>query len=224
MSDLKQALTSGTRVELTQIPRSALVYTARGLGYGSDKYARSNFYGAPPPGVTELARLLGYIDATMRHLTRVADAINRAIGTGGDVVAAASTVDDDGGGKFPPSMLPDLAHALASLAIGVECGTNAGLLPVDPGQPWTKHPMYAAVLARRNAPAESLAQKDDPDAERRRVETLRQTPLEAAVSDALDHYADQHAANVQASVQASATLIETRVVNGAFDVVPLADY
>jgi len=170
IGDMKQGLT-GSRPALSIVPRTMLLYVTRGLEYGADKYARGNYHGEPPKGVTEEQRLLGYVDAALRHLTRVSDALNRAIGTGGDLTAAASVVDDDGGGKFPPSMLPDLAHALASIAIGVTCAADAGLMPRDPGQPWKVHPLYAEVLARRSGEA-GLPQKDDPDAERARVQAL----------------------------------------------------
>lgn len=164
--DMKQALTSGGRPKLSMIPRVALIYITRALEYGSDKYARSNFYGAAPAGVSSAERVLGYIDATQRHLARVADNINRALGTGGDLAAAVGTVDADGGGKFPASNIPDLAHALASLTIGVLCAVNDGLLPEDPGQPWR------AELGATAARAGDIPQKDDPAAEKARVAAL----------------------------------------------------
>lgn len=166
IGDMKQALTSGARPKLSILPRVALVYTTRALEYGAAKYARGNYYGPAPKGVSPAERLLGYIDAAQRHLARVADNMNRALGTGGDLAAAASTVDSDGGGKFPASALPDLAHALASLAIGVLCGVNDGLLPEDPGQPWV------ALAGEAGLP-----QKDDPAAERARVAALGGQPV-----------------------------------------------
>jgi hypothetical protein len=168
------------RVPMSILPRTAQIYMARAIAFGAAKYARGNYHGPPPASLGANAgamRLLGYIDAAQRHLARVADAMNRALGTGGDLAAAAATRDEDGGGKFPASMLPDLAHALASLGIGVSCGVDDGLLPEDPGQPW--------VAAGTE---QGLPQKDDPDAERARVEALnseiasgfkarRETPL-----------------------------------------------
>jgi hypothetical protein len=161
--DMKAGLTTDARAKLSILPRIGLIYACRAIEYGADKYARGNYHGPPPAALGKDAgakRLLGYIDATMRHLTRVSDALNRALGTGGDLVAAAATVDDDGGGKFAPSMLPDLAHALASLVIGVSCAVDDGLLPADPGQPWAQKG------------EQGLPQKDDPAAERRRIEQL----------------------------------------------------
>lgn len=160
--DMKQGLTS-SRPKMSIVPRSGLIYSVRPLEYGAAKYARANYHGPAPTGVSSVERLLGYLDATQRHITRVTDAINRALGTGGDLVAACRTVDSDGGGKFPASNLPDLAHALASLLIGVTCAVDDGLLPEDPGQPWKE------LLE----PEIGLPQKDDPAAERARVQALR---------------------------------------------------
>lgn len=158
---MKQELT-GNRPRMSLLPRAALVYETRGLEYGDDKYSKGNYYAPAPEGIQPVDRLLAYLDATQRHITRVTNAIIRAIGTGGDVVAACRTRDEDGGGKFPASNLPDLAHALSSLAIGVACAVEDGLLEPDPGQPW------------RDASSESgLPQKDDPDAERKRVLAIR---------------------------------------------------
>lgn len=161
IGDMKQGLTS-SRPRMSILPRAGLIYGVRPLEYGADKYVRGNYHGKPPQGVSPVERLLGYLDATQRHITRVTDAINRAMGTGGDLVAACATVDADGGGKFPASNLPDLSHAIASLLLGVTCAVDDGLLPEDPGQPWK-----AALAAELGLP-----QKDDPAAERSRVAAL----------------------------------------------------
>lgn len=162
VGDMKQGLT-GSRPKMSILPRVPMVHAVRAIEYGADKYARGNYHGPAPAGVSPEDRLLGYVDATIRHLTRVADAINRAKGTGGDVRAACSTRDEDGGGKFPASSLPDLSHALASMMIGVSCAADDGLLVEDPGQPW-----------KNQLPAEvAIPQKSDPAAERARVASLR---------------------------------------------------
>lgn len=127
--DMKAALTGGAKPPLAAIPRAALNYAARALQWGDRRYERGNYRRPPPPGVTPEARLLAYLDATMRHLTDVADALNKAIGTGGDVHQAAQRPDVESG-------LPELAHALASLSIGITCAVDDGLLHADPGAPW----------------------------------------------------------------------------------------
>lgn len=167
IGDMKAGLTSGAKPKLSILCRAGLVYEARGQEYGADKYARGNHHGPPPPALGDdrkragALRLLGYIDAAQRHLTNVADAINRALGTGGDLVAAASTRDMDGTNTFPASELPELAHAKTSLGIGISCAIDDGLLPADPGQPW------ASKVGNVELP-----QKDDPAAERARVAAL----------------------------------------------------
>lgn len=169
VGDMKHGL-GGARPAMSILPRTGLVHGGRAIEYGADKYARGNYHGAPPAKLGEHAeakRLLGYIDAAMRHLTHVSDKINRALGTGGDVNAAASVVDDEASGGFPASNLPHLDHALASLLIGVSCAVDGGLLPVDPGQPWK-----AAM------PETGLPQKDNPAAERERVAALQKQRLD----------------------------------------------
>lgn len=188
MSDMKATRDKsnpGARPKLSILQYNGLVHGVRGTEYGADKYARGNYFGPPPAGVDPVDRFAGYIDAAIRHLGKIAQAINVAKGTGTDARVACGVVDDEASGGFPPSMLPHIAHAIAGMMIGVECGVTDGLLPADPGQPWISHPAYAEVQARRSTPAkvinasygqtlveQGLPQKDDPDAERRRVEQL----------------------------------------------------
>lgn len=177
-----------SRPELSILPYNGMVFGSRATEYGADKYARGNYFGAPPANVDPVDRFAEYLSAAMRHLGKIAQAINVAKGTGGDARAACADLDTEASGGFPPSMLPHIAHAIAGLMIAVECGINDGLLPADPGQPWKRHEMYGAVLDRRAAglkgnklegltdvairAQQGLPQKDDPDAERRRVEEL----------------------------------------------------
>lgn len=157
---------TATRPKLSINPQAALVYMSRALAFGAAKYRRGNYHGPCPEGVTREERYLGYVDAAIRHLTRVSDALNVALGTGGDTVAAASIKDSFAGGGFPASNLPDMAHALASIALAVVCGIADGLLPEDPGQPWVAEAK----------PEPGLPQKDDTAAERARVDALRTPP------------------------------------------------
>lgn len=165
-TDMKHGLTS-TRPKLSILPLVGLVYGTRGLEYGGDKYRRGNYYAPPPPGVEPIDRLLGYIDAAQRHLAKTAEALNRVKGLGGDAAAAAACVDNEASGGFPPSMIPHLAHAIASLLIGVSVGVDDGLLPADPGTPWK-----ALIAAAKDGNVNPLSQKDDPAAERARVDAL----------------------------------------------------
>lgn len=163
----------GERPKLSLQQYNAAVWRSRATEYGADKYARGNYHGPPPASVKPVDQIVEYLDAAMRHLGKVAQAVNVAYGTGGDVGAALACPDDDASGDFPPSMLPHLAHTLAGLSIMVEIGVGAGILPADPGQPWKTHPLYAEVLRRRGESGSATPQKSDPDAERRRIEGLR---------------------------------------------------
>jgi len=193
----------GSRLQFSQLPRAGLAAATRAIEYGSDKYARSNFYGPPPAKLGDDApakRLLGYIDAAMRHLTHVSDKINRALGTGGDVAAACRVVDDEASAGFPASNLPHLSHALASLLIGVSCAVDDELLPEDPGQPW--RPALAAMTgATTGEPA--IAQKDDPAAERDRVRKLRAESRAVRIETLQYLASDRDAPSTAAAAQAA---------------------
>lgn len=175
MSNLKVTRNAGERAAGTERPRlslqqyNAAVWKTRATDYGADKYARGNYHRPPPAGVESVAQIVEYLDAALRHLGKVAQAVNVAYGTGGDVGEALACVDDESSAGFPPSMLPNLAHVLSGLSIAVEIGVQSGIMPADPGQPWKHHPMYAEVLARRGDVATiALPQKNDPDAEHAR--------------------------------------------------------
>lgn len=176
VGDMKAGLTSGARPKLSINGKHAAIYQCRGSEYGEAKYARGNYHGPAPANVTPEARIMGYIDAVMRHCTEIADAYNRALGTGGDARAAIACADTGASGGFPASMLPHLAHILAGAGIAVECAVADGLLPADPGQPW-----------KAGAVEQGLPQKDDPAAERARVESLRRS------HEALDEYYQRQA-------------------------------
>ena len=182
VGDMKQGLT-GARPKLSILPRVGLTYGTRGCEYGADKYARGNYHGPPPATVTPAERVLGYVDAALRHLTAISDAANHALGTGGDLAAALALPDDEASGGFPASGLPHFAHALASLLIGVSVAADDGLLPADPGQP-----------LRAGAQVE-LPQKNDPAAERQRVADLAAARVrEPGVYDVAEAPTDPHAA------------------------------
>ena len=161
------------RPRMSILQRHGLIHAVRATEYGADKYARGNYFGPPPTGVDPIDHFAEYVDAAIRHLMHVAQAINVAKGTGGDQRAACAVVDDDSSGGFPPSLLPHFSHTIAGLMIATEVAVANGLLPDDPGQPWKQHPMYLEVLARRKPTADALAQKDDPDSERKRIAGLK---------------------------------------------------
>jgi hypothetical protein len=138
--DLKAGLT-GTKPQLAQLPFEALVYPCRALEYGGlpkpfGKYQLGNYHRPAPDNIDPAERVLGYLSAMLRHGGRVVSAVTRAKGVGGDVKAAFASRDDDHDGKFPPSMLPDLAGMAASALLAIQTAINDGLIPADPGRPW----------------------------------------------------------------------------------------
>lgn len=132
--DQKAGLT-GDRPKLSLVPTAPLVHCSRAMEYGAEKYERGNYHSPPPENLTPEARVMGHVDAALRHLTKITDAYNRAVGTTGDARAAIAVVDDRG---EVPSNLPDLAHAVAAVGIALQCAVDAGILPADPGRPWKK--------------------------------------------------------------------------------------
>jgi len=200
-SDMKHGLTS-SKPKLSIIGRRSMNYQTRGMEYGDDKYARGNYYNAPPAGVSRVERFMGYVDAAMRHLTDIALAYNYAKGTGGDVGAACSIIDDEINGEFPPSMLPHIALAAASMMVGIEVAVMDGILQADPGQPWKKHPLYQTVLEKRGLKVIDIPQKYDTEAERDRVQRLHADREE---------FENEFAAHEK-------RLKDARVASGAYDV------
>lgn len=166
MTDMKAQRDAGERAtcarpQLSLIDYDAQVSEVRAKAYGADKYRRANYHGDLPAGVDPVDQFLGYVDAAMRHLGKVAKAVAHAKGTGGDVRAACAAVDDEAAGDFPASMLPHVAHAQASLAILVTCAVGNGLLPADPGEPWKASPAYVPAMRARGKlpPADPIPQK-----------------------------------------------------------------
>jgi hypothetical protein len=135
--DMKAGLRGG-KPQLSLNPRAALVHLARVLEYGAAKYERGNYHRGTPEGSTDWERAAGYLDALLRHTTRVADEVNRLRGTDGDPREAFKVRDTHHDGKFPPSFLPDVAHALASAALLTTVLVDLGVLGDDIGTPWKK--------------------------------------------------------------------------------------
>lgn len=142
LGDLKEALSSGRKPDVTHLRRSLAVYLGRACEYGDDKYERANY--ARPTGSTaeDFARLRAYLGAALRHLLAWLDSLEHH--QAGDpfledeagMRAAAYAPDTDDSPKFPASQLPHGAHLAASIMMAIEQATAAGLIPVDPGRPW----------------------------------------------------------------------------------------
>jgi hypothetical protein len=141
--DMKEGLTNG-KPQLSQLPQAGLVYTARAFEYGCSptKYERGNYLRPTLDTLADFDRLLSYLDALLRHATKITTEMNRARGctdqTETDLRAAAMCIDKESG-------LPHLCGMMASGMMAIQQAVDAGLIPADPGRPWEKLPKAKVV-------------------------------------------------------------------------------
>jgi hypothetical protein len=134
--DMKEGLTNG-KPQLSQLPQAGLVYTTRAFEYGCSptKYERGNYLRPTLDTLADFDRLLSYLDALLRHATKITTEMNRARGctdqTETDLRAAAMCIDKESG-------LPHLCGMMASGMMAIQQAADAGLIPADPGRPWDK--------------------------------------------------------------------------------------
>jgi hypothetical protein len=144
VKDLKAALGSNIKPDITHVRTSLKVYVARNCEYGNDKYVRSNYL--RPVGSLKEAfeRYRSYLRAVDSHLSQTLDAMERHQATdpnledesGMCMAAYAADTDETPGAKVGASGLPHIGGCAASLNMAIEQAVLAGLLPPDPGQPW----------------------------------------------------------------------------------------
>ena len=147
MKDLKASLGNGIKPPISHVRGPMKTYIARGCDYGTAKYmVRANFLRpAGVPGIRgAFIRLGEYIESVDRHVTAFQDAMERHLSLDPELsdvegmkTAAYAADDSPGNDKVGPSLLPHLAHAAAALNMAITQAVYAGLLPEDPGQPWT---------------------------------------------------------------------------------------
>lgn len=132
--DMKAGLING-KPQLSQFPLAAMIYATRAFEYGNSKYERGNYLRPTVDTLADFDRLLAYIDAGLRHLTKVTLEMNRVRGctemSKVDLMAGAICTDLESG-------LPHLCGAITSIAMGIQQAVDAGLIPADPGRPWEK--------------------------------------------------------------------------------------
>lgn len=136
-TDMKEGLTGGKPM-LSELPYAALVYAARGFEYGHSpgKYERGNYLRPTVDVLADFHRMQFYLDAVLRHVTKLTTEMNRALGCGdkteAELKAAAMTMDVESG-------LSHLTGMLANGMMAVQQAVDAGLICADPGQPWLKN-------------------------------------------------------------------------------------
>lgn len=163
MKDMKEGLTSARKADTTHVRKSIQVYIARPCEWGSVKYERSNFLrpasdhppGSPEATAADFERFRAYLRAARDHLSDALDSMERhqaldpQLRDVEGMRRAAYAVDTDAkpGCPFGPSGLPHVAPGAASIMMAIEQATFFGLLPADPGQPWTAARARIAALA-----------------------------------------------------------------------------
>lgn len=134
--DMKAGLRDG-KPKLSRMPYDALVYAARAFEWGESpgKYEQGNFLLPTPDTLAAFDRLMGYLDAALRHAQKLTLSMSRARGTGdksdAQLRAAAMATDPDGG-------LPHLCGLAASVLMAIQQAVDSGLIATDPGRPWEK--------------------------------------------------------------------------------------
>lgn len=145
MKDLKAALSSSVKPDITHVRTPLLNYTARNCEYGNDKYERANYIRPTQPGLSnDFQRYRAYLRAAVSHAYKVLDSMERHQAmdpkledeAGMRTACYAVDMDPDTSGKVGPSKLSHIGGTCASLNMALEQAVTAGLLPEDPGTPW----------------------------------------------------------------------------------------
>jgi len=150
MKDLKEALSSGRKPDITHARTPLLVYVARGCEYGDStqggKYIRANYLRPTEDLKADFLRYRAYLRAVVSHASQILDSLelHQAMDPdltdveGMKVAAYAKDVDAAPGCTVGASRLPHACGLAASINMVITQAVNAGLIPADPGQPWRK--------------------------------------------------------------------------------------
>ena len=153
--DMKAALGNASKPDHTHVRTAIMTYIARACEYGSAKYERANYMRPTPDGSVKsnFIRFGGYLRSVQTHIAATLDSMELHLATDPDLedeagmlsAAYAPDTDETQGAKVGASGLPHVAHAAAALMMATVQATLYGLLPSDPGQPWTPQVSTAAV-------------------------------------------------------------------------------
>lgn len=142
LSDIKEALGSRVKPDTTHVRRGFKIYCARASEYGDDKYERANYLCRSASLREGFEKFREYIRATIDHLDKTLEAMeyhqaeDPELRDQDGMKLAARHPDLEDSPRFRASRLPHIAHACASLMMGVEKGIRDGLIEKDPGRPW----------------------------------------------------------------------------------------
>ena len=160
MKDLKAALNSTLKPDITHCRTPYLNYTARACMYGNVKYERANYArptGDGPhttPTREDFERFRAYLRAGASHIFQVLDAMEAHQANDPQFLdvegmkRAAFAVDTDvtPGAKVGASLLPHVSPACASLNMAITQAVACGLLPADPGPTWEARTQPATTI------------------------------------------------------------------------------
>ena len=233
MKDLKEALGSARKADVTHVRSGIKRYIARACEYGSAKYERGNYLrpaaaGAKRGGTqapelvrADFNRLRAYLRAAASHIDATLDAMELHLAEDPQLLdvegmrraAYAEDTDAKPGCRVGASGLPHVAHAAASLMMAIEQATVYGLLPDDPGEPWA---LRAVVAAMPEEPSEFVCEPDigTEVADEREQMYLRMSG-DRPVSKPLKAYADEVAAEFEPPASPDDELIVMRWRDGA---------
>jgi hypothetical protein len=158
--DMKEALTTGRKADITHMRTPTLVYGARACEYGDDKYCRANYLRPTTSTKEDFLRYRQYLRAAVNHINQTLDSMEYHQAEDPDLqdtegmkkAAYAPDTDAKPGCPVGASYLPHLSHAQASLNMAITQATRCGLLPEDPGKPWAE-PEKQAKLVPEGDPA-----------------------------------------------------------------------
>lgn len=146
LTDVKAALHSGIKPDITHVRTPLLNYVARSSEYGTAKYQeRANYVRPTASHKEDFERYRSYLRALVSHAYKVLDSMERHQASDpqlqdweGMKAAAYAADTDPGNDRVGASGLSHIGGSAASLNMALEQAVNCGLLPADPGQPWNK--------------------------------------------------------------------------------------
>lgn len=146
MQDMKAALGNASKPDITHVRTALMTYIARACEYGSAKYERSNYMRRKDSPREDFERFRAYLRSAWSHIGKILDAMELHQANDPDLedvtgmmrACYAADTDVTPGAPVGASSLPHVAHAGAGLMMAIVQGVLCGMLPEDPGQPWTE--------------------------------------------------------------------------------------
>lgn len=167
LTDMKEALSSTRKPDITHVRTPLMVYCARNCEYGNAKYQRANYLRKTPSLADDFRRARSYARAAVSHLVLMLDAMEAHEAqdpelkdeVGMRIATYAADTDETPGAKVRASRLPHIGGAVASINMLLAQAVQAGLLPADPGTPWV--PFTTLQASRVTVPGKRIVRRGD---------------------------------------------------------------